>query len=1339
MVAVAKSDDMATALLERTTGFDAWYAAYAEAHGTSPDPDDPQHEYDYRAFYDKYKPSVGYIGAVTEHKTARFPKGEPRLTDEFKTTPHDGSPRGEGERDSDRLARELLATLPTGEERVSALEARTERERRMTPRQLAERERRHAEAVVTDDIPPGDPRRAAERYEVSRRLASPVLAAMDIAATPAYATIGALRALRRGEPILPGAVAGVRERATAQADVREILGASSVGRSILEEHPYMVAGAGFAADALLDPSNIAFAGTLIGAKALGRGALAVGRRTPGVAAGIRRVEAVREVGKKVRAEALRIGVTTREVQAIGGRAQQHVQRTVKEIAEEAGPPRAVPWEPRPSPRALAAEARKARVAETEAARAVRKTELLRTTDQDLTAAKGSLRQRTATTREKRNALRENQREIGDAEKQIGVGTDAKSEAGVARDKAQKAEASAATAKEKGHTKAARRHDTRARQHKDAAKRLDEQGDEMVKDATVRREAAIAEREPLANELGSAQRDEAAVREAVEDLTARREAIRARVPTGEVEAFGRREVVSQLDQLNARRGIASEAIGTRVTAEIGVTKARRAIEAGGRVPVERRGVTFRPLQPGEDVTEEGVANLTAALAERASLSGRALTPADAEAELLSYAASLGLDTTKMQHAATLARMGQKLYRRRIVDAGIKTMDELMALEREGGYLRRIYGRYLSPEEHLEWLRENDFGHIADRIVNSQMNRPLVLTSKGSAPVKQWAERRNLVPGARRVLEPVDDVLARMGAGTEATARILPRMESFKRIAADPDLVSDIAKPGWFKLKLDHLVERAQRMEQMGHPELAEELLTQAQQGGWGALTGKYVHPQVYFALNPVSINFKQGFTEIAKDSYNFARSMLAPALTRTPRPATGALGLFSRGFAMEKGIVTLKNPVSQGFNALSNMSQMHVFAGVPPAAVGPLYTEGFGDALHLTDEFYYITKHMGSLADQGSLVEFNATVDIIGRANAGEALAIRAANTLWTDYPARLWQVNEVAGKIGVVKYHWRAAGLGKHKITRETLERVPGAKEVLRKAVGIAEASIYNYNDIPRWTEWSRAWNIVMPFPTFWYKTVGQFTQALAHHPQRLNLYTRAKQAVESLTPEEERRIAREVRPIWLEKEDPLHLPGKDPYGRTQYFRMGRAVPWGSLTTDDVISGRSPFLIGPAIEAARNETFYGMTIANPEAPWTRRMAQKSDYLVQSYFPLYGLARRTVRHFVEKGQRAKMPEEVAAARPKPKTPGQLITRTTPIDVQRVLNARAWDLAERGDNLAKLANRLSIEKGLVLVPVSEWPPGDPDKEYLLAREQELVEEQGHLTQLAEDWGKLQEAEE
>ena len=710
-----------------------------------------------------------------------------------------------------------------------------------------------------------------------------------------------------------------------------------------------------------------------------------------------------------------------------------------------------------------------------------------------------------------------------------------------------------------------------------------------------------------------------------------------------------------------RGVVAKATGARAAAQSAYDALRGAVRTQGRVPLSRRGVYFDVLEPGEQVTESYVRNLIGTLAERASLSGMALTPVDAERELLGHARSLGLDTVELSRAAARARGLGKLHKQRIVASGLKDLEELQKIEREGGYLRIVHGRSLTPEQHLDWLRENGMGTLADRLENAAMNRVRMTGGSGRAAVRMLSERRNLPVAARKPYQPIADVIVRLQSGATALQRTLPRFEMFKRLAADPRLASDANPGGWLKLTHTPLLERASRLRNLGHEELAQELERQAERGGWGALTGKYVHPTVYHALNPQSVNFGKGWGSLPQQYANWARQMLAPTLAREPVAMTGIAGAAHRGFSMAKRMATIWNPLGQGFNVLGNLVQMHAFGGVP-APLAPAY---YGWALGVlrnggNDWAYQVIKRMPSLAETGSLADIQQGLSALRTLDSADQSVVRAALKWLANAPERAWQLNEVASKLGVVKYH-----------TQKGMS--------LESAIKLAELAVYDYGDVPRWVELLRR-TPVAPFPTYAYKTLGQFSQAMLFHPDRLNMYTRLTQAVEGMTPAEQRSAEADVLPEWERGNLPVRVPGKDRYGRAPYFRSGRGLPWGSITNTDVVSGRSPFVLGPAFETMRNQDQFGRDIVNPEAPTREQITGRLGYLAQSYAPVARLVIGTA-------------ESLRGARPgkaPPPTIAERWIRTYPLDATRSGRGELGALTAQQRDLFKWARNKIRER-------------------------------------------------
>jgi len=753
----------------------------------------------------------------------------------------------------------------------------------------------------------------------------------------------------------------------------------------------------------------------------------------------------------------------------------------------------------------------------------------------------------------------------------------------------------------------------------------------------------------------------------------------------------------------------EATAQRAAAQSALDRLRQAIRSEGRVPVDRRGVTFALLQPGGKVTEGHVRDLLSALTERASLSGMALTPLDAERELLAYARSLGLDTGEMLRVAGQARGLGKYHEPRIVAAGIKDWPELQREQRAGGYLRRQYGRHLGGEEHREWLRANGMGDLADDLENAALNRPEVLGTRGRAPVRMWNPRARLPVWKQRTLQPVTDILARLQSQKVATARILPRMEMFQRMEADPRLVSKVKRPGWlFVEPLDAKMGRVERLRSAGRLEEAERLEREVRRvkeaGGWGALSGRYLHPQAYYALNPHRVRWGKGLKGMLREYEKWARSMLAPVLARERISPEGVGGFARLVFGKAKWLATVGNPIGQGFNKGGNLVDMHV-GGAVPLIFAPLL-DGWAaqEILRETRWAYNVMKQMPSLAETGSLADVQHTVATLRAQGVRDQRAAMKVIRAMEDAPERLWQLNEASAKLGVVKWH--------------TMRGMP-----LQDAIAVAERAVRDYNDVPRWIEALRRTPLA-PFPTYAYKTVGLFTNALLYHPQRLNLYTRLRQAVERLTPSDLREVEGAVLPEWEQANLPVRVPGEDRYGRAPYWRSGRALPWGSITNTDVVSGRSPFMIGPAISLSRNEDEFGQVIAREGAsPRERRMAQ-AQYALESYMPATRLwfgARRAgrARRLLEA-----LPEGAREKERIPSTLAEVVTRTHPLDVNRRLLGQRREI-ERADNeLLRAAREHAKQHGYIgesgrLLPPVAWPEKDPDKEHYL-REHQLNKE-------------------
>ena len=69
---------LASLVRKSDPGFDAWYRKFAERNGLDPNPDDPRHQYDYRAAYaagamPTYDPTDGMLHLPSEFKAKGHP------------------------------------------------------------------------------------------------------------------------------------------------------------------------------------------------------------------------------------------------------------------------------------------------------------------------------------------------------------------------------------------------------------------------------------------------------------------------------------------------------------------------------------------------------------------------------------------------------------------------------------------------------------------------------------------------------------------------------------------------------------------------------------------------------------------------------------------------------------------------------------------------------------------------------------------------------------------------------------------------------------------------------------------------------------------------------------------------------------------------------------------------------------------------------------------------------------------------------------------------------------------------------------------------------------------
>jgi hypothetical protein len=1194
----------------------------------------------------------------------------------------------------------LAKAMPTGEERIAALESETEAGRRENAWDLFMREGA-LKAAAKRRFPVGTPGAAEERATTEGgplaalwRGGRIVQNLLDFSASPAYGTMGALRSTVAGRGPLAGIGPGITERTSSRDIVADLGLRNPALAKFVERHPYLTAGVTAAADIGIDPSNIVLGWAGRGAGEVGRGLLAAGERVPVLGRAVRVAKegveagaAARELGHIERLAKVNIRTTSTKVSQNVERLTKDITRTqgVKVGAEEAAPRLSMDV-------AMArGEVKRAKATEAAAAKIGGRIEAQTKVRPRLPGAEPGP---AAIPDVRAGDFREIRRERGRLARLAETirTRDATPVAQPYVDLAARLESKADELSASPRLSQLAKRITREKaghwnpQANGRQRALQAAYDEATSSIAEAKAAATSAKATAATVAKSGLDSRLTLPQIDEQLKVAAEKLEALSAKYETQVWA--EATSEPLAVVKARPVIGRVTGARAAAQTKLGGLRQAVKAGGRVPIAQRGVAYPLLEPGEKVTEGHVRNLIGSLAERASPSGLALTPEDAEKEILGYAASLGLDTGKLTEAARQTRMLGEVYKRRIVDAGVKTWEELNRVERQGGYLRRLYGRHVSRDEYGQWLRDNGMGDVAERLDNAELNRAIVVSPGGKAPVRMWSPRQNIPVAAQKGLQPVTDVLARIQGQSSATERILPRMETFARAAENPVLASATRKEGWIQLTGQAAVDRADRLRAMGHADLADELMEQAKSGGWGKLTGMWVHPKLYYALNPQYVPVGGGLRNLVPNLIRFGQYLTSPVIEPNRPTAVGLGGLYYKAYGKTKSAATVWNPFSQGFNKVANWVQMHAFGGTPAAITPALDAVSHYDVMAQTPFFRAAVRHMAGVASEGALGDIRQTVQAVQDLEAGGSRATRATRWL-KKTPGAVWQLNELTSKLGVTRWHMSRG--------------MP-----LEQAASLADAAIYRYNDIPRWMGLLRSgaagpFSWLAPFPTYAYKTAGQFSRALLTHPRRLNVYTRAVQALESLTPKEQREAEQAILPDYEQANLPVRLPVEDVQGRPAYWRSGRALPWGSFEdvrgrgTQDLTPGHG-FMLGPLLGAIEGRDDRGYLLAPAGAPWGQQARARVSYAAQGLYSPLRLGVSVAERRMQERRLARLPPEKAAGRAKPRELWQLASRTYPLDVAARTTSAKKDFARQQ---GEIRNWVKQEEESRNLPFAKWP--------------------------------------
>ena len=792
---------------------------------------------------------------------------------------------------------------------------------------------------------------------------------------------------------------------------------------------------------------------------------------------------------------------------------------------------------------------------------------------------------------------EQERRVAASKKPLDVAVDAKSEAGVERAKALDLRQKATQSRRDGHTALAEHQEHLARQHSRTASELDRFGDAGIASHSKTTQDAMSW-------LGRMQQQRVAA-----SGEARRVAMKMRR-----EGVLRRE----------RRGIAAD------------------------IPA-----AFDPntgwKATGEELTGAHVQALAAGWAEGMSPSGLARTPVEARAEVVDLARSLGIKTDQF---LSLAKRGKNIgvaARERLIASGAITRAEAEAMERSGGYIRRVYELKLKNiDKRIAELQAAGETELADRLASARANIVQVTTGgRAAAKLRMLTERLNLPVDVRRELGEIAELAPRIWMQQGVFARIWPRMELFRELSRDARVVSAEYRPNWLRMptqRAEDLIERAGKLAEAGKLSEAATVMEEASHTGWGMLAGKWVHPVMHDALVPKPFDHKsaQGFVR-------WLGSMAAPTVEReAPKgiwaAEAAALGQLKRWWVPWSGAGQIRNMGG-------NMIAMHSYGGVPAPLVPYFYLKGMWE-IHKNGSFWRkMQREMSSLAEPAIHTDFQVAVKTLRETMRGA----KVSDSLWRkirNAPYRFFGLNEAAAKTGTAMYQ-HAQGIS------------------YSTAAKVSETAIFHYGDVARIIDKFRMYGPI-PFPTYWWKNLAMFPKTLMEHPERIGLYTRGMEALAGGRPKEEVAGLRKLQPEYEKVGLPVPIPGEDAKGRVRWYRAGYVLPWGSMIGEpgvgalagpagEAAGGRLLPVTDPLVDVLRNQTRWGGSLWEEEDSRRDKWTKIGWHLVSSYLPQGYLVKAGADTVSEKMRLGRGGRPLRRTERKPMSAGQLAARAVGVSL------------------------------------------------------------------------------
>jgi len=387
----------------------------------------------------------------------------------------------------------------------------------------------------------------------------------------------------------------------------------------------------------------------------------------------------------------------------------------------------------------------------------------------------------------------------------------------------------------------------------------------------------------------------------------------------------------------------------------------------------------------------------------------------------------------------------------------------------------------------------------------------------------------------------------------------------------DLTKDVENAKLFKATAKHF---GSDVAQAGFKQLPKGIRV-------GALKGKWVPKNIYNAIQ-----------EVAEPMKDFAGQKI--------------MGNF-------KFFKVVMNPATHARNMVSNQILNYWKLGMNPLdpRVIKANARAVKEVARGTGKYIKQAKKAGYNIDTFAANELRSILD------SPEALGVgKKLGTGWHKVKNKLgdiYQGEENLAKLSAFIFNRKHRGLG------------------IEDAWKAAESATFNYAQVTPFIRKLRTALWGVPFVTFTAKATPLAIETALKAPQRISVFGKVKQAIESQSDIETTERERAAEAPWIKDNFYIKLPIKDKYGRSAYFDLTYIIPFGDLVAGNfferqtmretglresipsAVLSKSP-LFGFIKEISRNQDFYGDKIWNDSDTMDKQLQDLMRHTTKTYLP-----------------------------------------------------------------------------------------------------------------------------